>query len=67
MNESFPIMPIFNEHINSIFKVYVSFNDKYHMAKTLKAKEYILNFIGESGDYSDDEYIIAKLKKLKQV
>lgn len=63
MDESFPIMPIFNEHINSIFKVYVSFNEKYHMAKTLKAKEYILNFIGESENYIDDEYIIAKIKK----
>ncbi|MDH0061464.1 hypothetical protein [Leclercia adecarboxylata] len=63
MNESFPIMPIFNEHINSIFRVYVLFNEKYRMAKTLKAKEYIINFIGEREDYTDDEYIIAKLIK----
>ncbi|EKN6013600.1 TPA: hypothetical protein ACJ2UR_003040 [Yersinia enterocolitica] len=63
MDESFPIMPIFNEHINSIFKVYILFNEKNHMAKTLKAKEYIINFIGEREDYIDDEYIIAKLKK----
>ncbi|EMV1559988.1 hypothetical protein AABV68_001248 [Enterobacter ludwigii] len=63
MDELFSIMPIFNEHINSIFKVYVLFNEKYHMTKTLKAKEYIINFIGESGGYIDDEYIIAKLKK----
>lgn len=33
------------------------------MAKTLKAKEYIINFIGEREDYIDDEYIIAKLIK----
>lgn len=63
MDESFPIMPIFNEHINSIFKVYILFHEKYHMAKTLKAKEYLINFIGEKEDYIDDEYIIVKLKK----
>lgn len=63
MDESFSIIPIFNEHINSILKVYVSFNEKYHMVKTLKAKEYITKFIGESANYFDDEYIIAKLKK----
>ncbi|WP_158784081.1 hypothetical protein [Pantoea sp. BAV 3049] len=63
MDESFPIMPIFNEHINSIFKVYILFNEKYHITKVLKAKEYIINFIGERADYIDDEYIIAKLKK----
>lgn len=63
MDESFPIMPIFNEHINSIFKVYILFNEKYHITKALKAKEYIINFIGERADYIDDEYIIAKLKK----
>lgn len=63
MDESFPIMPIFNEHINSILKVYILFNEKYHITKALKAKEYIINFIGEMPDYIDDEYIIAKLKK----
>lgn len=63
MDESFPIMPIFNEHINSIFKVYILFNEKYHITKALKAKEYIINFIGEREDYIDDEYIIAELKK----
>lgn len=63
MDESFPILPIFNEHINSIFKVYILFNEKYHITKALKAKEYIINFIGERSDYIDDEYIIAKLKK----
>lgn len=63
MDESFPIMPIFNEHINAIFKVYILFNEKYHITKALKAKEYIINFIGEKSDYIGDEYIIAKLKK----
>lgn len=63
MDESFPIMPIFNEHINSIFKVYILFNEKYHITKALKAKEYIINLIGEREDYIDDEYIIAELKK----
>lgn len=62
MDESFPIMPIFNEHINSIFKVYILFNEKYHITKALKAKEFIINFIGEREDYIDDEYIIAELK-----
>lgn len=63
MDESFSIMPIFNEHINAIFKVYILFNEKYHITKALKAKEYMINFIGESSDYIGDEYIIAKLKK----
>ncbi|EKJ3284921.1 hypothetical protein LE118_20655 [Escherichia coli] len=62
MDESFPIMPIFNEHINSIFKVYILFNEKYHITKALKAKGFIINFIGEREDYIDDEYIIAELK-----
>ncbi|ELI9035839.1 hypothetical protein [Morganella morganii] len=63
MDKSFPIIPIFNEHVNSILKVYILFNEKHHMEKISKAKEYITNFIGERIDYIDDEYIITKLKK----
>lgn len=63
MDESFPTIPIINEHINSIFKIYVIFNEKYHITKALEAKEYIIDFIGERENYIDDEYIIAKIKK----
>jgi len=65
MEEEFPILPILNEHVNTIYKIFVSYNEKYNLPKCLYAKESIVKFIGEKDDYVGDEYIIAKFESVE--
>ncbi|MDR6350687.1 hypothetical protein [Pantoea sp. SORGH_AS_0659] len=59
--KEFAAIPLFNENMYSLLKIYTEHTNQFVFPEVVIAKKFLLQTIGESDDYADNNYHIGKI------